>query len=81
MTGAVVRPTTEPIVLDIALPAGTRFDVPLPAGHNAFAYVYEGSVDVGGDAAERVDSRSDGDPDHRSAQRGVAVPRCRCAVG
>src|SRR4051812_47730651 len=45
LTGAVVRPTTEPIVLDIALPAGTRFDVPLPAGHNAFAYVYEGSVD------------------------------------
>jgi len=56
LTGAVERPTTEPIVLDIALPAGTRFDVPLPAGHNAFAYVYEGSVDVGGEAAERVDS-------------------------
>ncbi len=56
LTGAVERPTTEPIVLDIALPAGTRFDVPLPAGHNAFAYVYEGSVDVGGDAAERIDS-------------------------
>ena len=56
LTGAVVRQTTEPIVLDIALPAGTRLDVPLPPGHNAFAYVYEGSVDVGGDAAERVDS-------------------------
>jgi len=57
MTGAVVRPTTEPIVLDIALPAGTRFDAPLPVGHNSFAYVYEGSVDVGGDdAPERVDS-------------------------
>src|SRR6186713_505894 len=56
LTGAVVRPTTEPIVLDIGLPAGVRFDVPLPAGHNAFAYVYEGSVDVGIDAAERVDT-------------------------
>ena len=53
MTGAVVRPTTEPIVLDVELPAGTRFDVPLPFGHNAFAYVHEGSADVGG---TRVDS-------------------------
>jgi redox-sensitive bicupin YhaK (pirin superfamily) len=24
-----------------------RFDVPLPAGHTAFAYVHEGTVDVG----------------------------------
>jgi len=53
MTGAVVRPTTEPIVLDIELPAGARFDVPLPWGHNAFAYAHEGSVDVGD---TRVDS-------------------------
>jgi len=54
--GAVTRPTTEPLVLDIALPAGARFDVPLPSGHNAFAYVYEGAVDVGGDVASRVES-------------------------
>jgi redox-sensitive bicupin YhaK (pirin superfamily) len=47
MTGAVVRPTPEPIVLDVELPAGARFDVPLPPGHNAFVYVHEGAVDVG----------------------------------
>ena len=47
--GAVRRPVTEPIVLDIALPAGQRFDALLPAGHNAFVYVYGGgAVDVGG---------------------------------
>jgi redox-sensitive bicupin YhaK (pirin superfamily) len=30
--------------------------VPLPDGHNAFAYVYEGEVDMGGDIATRVPS-------------------------
>jgi hypothetical protein len=30
--GAVERPTTEPIVLDIALPAGQRFEAAIPPG-------------------------------------------------
>ncbi|MFT3663835.1 pirin family protein [Piscinibacter sp.] len=47
--GAVTRPTTEPLVLDITLPPGAGFDLPLPAGHNAFAYVYGGApARVGG---------------------------------
>jgi hypothetical protein len=53
--GAVARPTTEPIVLDIAVPAGAAFEAALPAGHNAFAYVYEGAVDVGDAAPTRVE--------------------------
>ncbi len=57
VSGAVSRPTTEPLVLDIALPAGRSFDAALPAGHNAFVYVYGGGVvDVGGDAPTRVES-------------------------
>ena len=58
VAGAVSRPTTEPIVLDIELPAGTAFDAALPAGHNAFAYVYGGGVvDVGGiDHARAVET-------------------------
>ena len=55
--GAVVRPTTEPLVLDITLPAGQVFDAALPTGHNAFVYVYGGGVvDVGGDKLTRVES-------------------------
>ncbi|MEO6031512.1 MAG: pirin family protein [Burkholderiaceae bacterium] len=56
--GAVSRPTTEPIVLDITLPSGQSFDAALPAGHNAFAYVYGGAIDIAGDggATTRVDS-------------------------
>jgi len=58
VSGAVTRPTTEPLVLDLLLPAGATFDAAIPAGHNAFVYVYgDGVVDVGGsDAATRVES-------------------------
>ena len=44
VSGAVTRPTTEPLVLDIVLPAGRSFEALLPAGHNAFAYVYGGGT-------------------------------------
>jgi quercetin 2,3-dioxygenase len=53
VTGAVTRPTTEPLYLDITLPAGASFEQALPAGHNAFLYVYGGAVDVAGTAVER----------------------------
>jgi redox-sensitive bicupin YhaK (pirin superfamily) len=46
--GAVVRETTQPLYLDVALPAGASFEQPLPAGHNAFIYVYRGDVVVEG---------------------------------
>ena len=49
VTGAVTRPTTEPLVLDITLPPGTAIEVPVPAGHNVFAYAYGGgTLEVGG---------------------------------
>jgi len=55
--GAVSRPTTEPVVLDLTLPPGSRFDAALPPGHNAFAYVYGGgAVAIGDDGAQTVDS-------------------------
>jgi redox-sensitive bicupin YhaK (pirin superfamily) len=57
VAGAVQRPTTEPLVLDIVLPAGQSFDAALPAGHNAFVYVYGGGVvTIGDTASARVDS-------------------------
>jgi redox-sensitive bicupin YhaK (pirin superfamily) len=48
--GAVQRPHTEPLYIDIHLPAGSRFVQPIPAGHNAFAYTYRGRVDIAGTA-------------------------------
>ena len=48
VTGAVTRDTTQPNYLDLHLPAGTRFAQKLPAGHNAFVYVYRGEVRIAG---------------------------------
>lgn len=45
--GAVSRELTEPLYLDIHLPAGATFSTALPVTHNAFIYVYRGAVNVG----------------------------------
>jgi redox-sensitive bicupin YhaK (pirin superfamily) len=45
--GAVRREATEPLYLDLRLPAGSAYEAPIPAGHNAFLYVYDGEAEVG----------------------------------
>jgi len=46
-TGPVKQPATDPTYMDIRLDAGAKFTLPLPAGHSAFIYVYEGSAAIG----------------------------------
>jgi len=50
VAGAVQREGTVPLYLDIHLPAGARFEQPLPDGHNAFVYVYRGALSIGSTA-------------------------------
>jgi hypothetical protein len=45
--GPVDPGETQPVYLDITLAPGAAARVPLPEGHNAFAYVYEGEASVG----------------------------------
>ncbi|HYG32295.1 MAG TPA: pirin family protein [Methylophilaceae bacterium] len=45
--GAMQRPVTEPLYLDVHLPAGASFTQPLGAIFNAFVYVYRGKVHIG----------------------------------
>jgi redox-sensitive bicupin YhaK (pirin superfamily) len=45
--GAMQREVTEPLYLDLELPAGASFTQALPAGHNAFVYVYRGGLKIG----------------------------------
>ena len=44
--GAVQRTDTEPLYLDIDLPANATFEQPIPPGHNAFIYVFRGQAVV-----------------------------------
>jgi redox-sensitive bicupin YhaK (pirin superfamily) len=46
--GAMQREVTEPLYLDLALPAGTQFTQALPANANAFVYVFRGQLDIDG---------------------------------
>ena len=64
--GAMQREVTEPLYLDIAIPAGASFAQPLPASHNAFVYVYRGAVDIGGTHGAGA---ADGDPRQRRGSR------------
>jgi redox-sensitive bicupin YhaK (pirin superfamily) len=45
--GAVRREATEPLYLDLEMPAGSTYEARIPAGHNAFLYVYDGDICVG----------------------------------
>jgi redox-sensitive bicupin YhaK (pirin superfamily) len=54
VAGAVQRAATEPLYLDVELPAGATFEQPLPAGHNAFLYVFRGEVVVEGKAVPQA---------------------------
>lgn len=45
--GPVGGVATEPMMLDVALPPGGSLDVPIPAGHAGFAYVFEGRAALG----------------------------------
>lgn len=47
VAGAVQREVTQPLYLDIHMPAGSSFSQTLPAGFNAFIYVYEGDIQIG----------------------------------
>jgi quercetin 2,3-dioxygenase len=51
VSGAVQRPNTEPLYLDVHLPAGSRFVQPIATDHNAFTYTYRGKVSIAGTSA------------------------------
>ena len=52
--GPVSGVATEPVYLDVALQSGAQVEIPIPATHNAFAYLFEGEgVQVGNDELAR----------------------------
>ena len=70
VTGAVTRTATQPLYLDIHLPAGASFEHPLPVGHNAFVVVYRGTAEIAG---QRVPEKQLAILDNDAAADGVLV--------
>src|SRR5262249_33401927 len=50
VNGAVVGVTTDPLYLDVELPAGATFAHAIANDHDAFVYPYEGAVRIGGES-------------------------------
>lgn len=48
LQGAVERPMTEPLILDLHLPQGATFAQEIPAGHHAFLVPHQGGVGIAG---------------------------------
>jgi redox-sensitive bicupin YhaK (pirin superfamily) len=53
VSGPVSAVATDPMYLDVALPAGASLAVPVPEDDNAFAYVFEGAAKIGGEEVAR----------------------------
>ena len=47
-SGPIDAAATTPLYLDLSMPAESALSIPVPAGHNAFAYVFEGGVAIAG---------------------------------
>ena len=54
VNGADEPLSTDPLYLDLILPAAADIVVPVTRGHNAFVYVYEGEARVGAAGSEQV---------------------------
>ncbi|MEK7360828.1 MAG: pirin family protein [Pseudomonadota bacterium] len=52
--GPIQGLSTDPLYLDVELPAGAVFMQPVAVGYNAFIYVFEGSASVGPAASARI---------------------------
>ena len=87
--GPIQGLATAPLYLDLELPAGASVTVPVQAGHNAFLYVFEGSVEVGRRMRRAPLARitpacwRDGDEvdaDRRARRRAIAAPRRTAAA-
>jgi redox-sensitive bicupin YhaK (pirin superfamily) len=83
--GPVAAVATEPVYLDVRLAPGAEIAVPLPRGHAAFTYVYEGSAAIGAPESARQATRGElavlGAGDHARLAGGTAGGRALVVAG
>jgi redox-sensitive bicupin YhaK (pirin superfamily) len=79
--GPVRAVATEPLYLDITLMPDATLDVPVPEGHAAFAYVFDGAVEIGGKSIQRGELAVLGDGAAVSLKAGAALGRLILVAG
>lgn len=72
---------TDPLFVDLNLPAGAQFHLAVPRGHNAFAYAYEGTARLGGQPLPRQTAGILGDGDHVDIEAGPEALRLIVIAG
>jgi quercetin 2,3-dioxygenase len=74
-TGPVHQIAAQPIYFDVTLPDGAAFEEAIPAGHNAFVYLIEGTLRIGEETvpANTLAVLADGDRLSASAE----TDKCR----
>jgi redox-sensitive bicupin YhaK (pirin superfamily) len=74
LVGPIQGLSTEPLFLDVHIPAGDCFRLPVLENHNAFIYAYEGNVMIGGEmlSTHAVGILSKGDEIEVYADKGNA---------
>jgi redox-sensitive bicupin YhaK (pirin superfamily) len=53
INGGGTKLSTDPLYLDVRLPAGAELSAPIAVGHSAFLYAYEGSAQIGSPGAAK----------------------------
>jgi redox-sensitive bicupin YhaK (pirin superfamily) len=81
VVGPVKGRATEPVYIDVSLPAGAQAAVPVPHGHAGFAYPVEGGVFVGERKLERGELGVLGDGDDLVVRAGDAPARVLVVAG
>jgi len=79
--GPISAVATDPTYLDVALQPGARYVHAVPVGHTAFAYVFEGALQVGGRRVERGELAVFGDGEQVEFASAVLAGRALLIAG
>ena len=72
---------TDPLFVDLTLPAGVHYRLAVPGSHNAFAYAYEGNPLIGGSALGHQRAGVLGDGDFVDIEAGAEAVRMIVVAG
>ncbi|MBD3642082.1 MAG: pirin family protein [Marinobacter sp.] len=79
--GAVVGRSTDPLYADLQLDPDGQATLPVPAGHNAMLYLYEGDASLGEQALRRSAANVLGDGDRITLSAGTNGARLLLIAG
>ncbi len=72
---------TDPLYVDVSLPAGARLQLPVSTGHHAFVYPFEGEVTIAGTRLPQHSAAILADGDRVTATAGAAGARFVLVAG